>query len=102
MFSSSHQAPVTSSSEGVVFFDVRSPAEFSTGHVAGAHNLPLDRFVDGYRSLAPDTAQQIVIYCASGARSAQAVQYMQQLGYRNVVNGISAQSVCRQYMLFSM
>lgn len=83
--------------DSAVILDVRSPAEYATGHVTGATNLPLDRFVDGYPAIAPDKSKPVVIYCASGARSAQAVQYLQQQGYANVVNGISAQHVSRQY-----
>jgi phage shock protein E len=79
-----------------VIIDVRSPAEFEGGHVDGAINLPLDRFVDGYARVAPDKQQLVVLYCASGARSEQAVQYLAAQGYGQVVNGISARNVAAQ------
>jgi phage shock protein E len=79
--------------ENALILDVRSPGEFASGHVDGAVNLPLDRFVDNYAALAPDKAQQIVMYCQSGARSGQAVQFLAQQGYTKVVNGISAGAV---------
>jgi phage shock protein E len=97
MFSTAPKPTSTQLPESAVILDVRSPAEFATGHVAEATNLPLDRFVDGYHSVAPDKSKPVVVYCASGARSAQAVQYLQQQGYTNVLNGISAQHVSRQY-----
>jgi len=97
MFSSAPKAAVTSLSSDAIILDVRSPMEFASGHVEGAISLPLDRFVDQYASLLPDKAQQVVVYCASGARSGQAVQYLAQQGYTNVKNGISAQAVARQY-----
>ena len=37
-----------------LLLDVRSPGEYASGHVDGAVNLPLDRFVDNYAALAPD------------------------------------------------
>ncbi len=73
--------------------DVRSPAEYASGYVDGALNLPLDRFVQGYAALAPDKSRQLVVYCHSGARSGQAAQFLQQQGYENVVNGISPGAV---------
>lgn len=79
-----------------VIIDVRSAAEFEGGHVEGAVNLPLDRFVDGYPRVAPDKQQLVVLYCASGARSEQAVQYLKAQGYAQVVNGISARNVAAQ------
>lgn len=88
------QAPT--SAPAAVIIDVRSPAEFAGGHVEGAVNLPLDRFVDGYPQVAPDKQQRVVLYCASGARSEQAVQYLVAQGYAQAVNGISARNVAAQ------
>ena len=85
--------PLDSSASAPLILDVRSPMEYATGHVEGSVNLPLDRFVDAYASLIGDPSRQVVVYCASGARSGQAVQYLQAQGYANVTNGISAQNV---------
>ena len=76
-----------------LLIDVRSPGEFATGYVEGAINLPLDRFVQAYESVMPDKSRQIVLYCQSGARSGQALQFLAQQGYGKVVNGISAATV---------
>lgn len=80
----------------IVIIDVRSPAEYAGGHVDGAVNLPLDRFVDGYPQLLADKSTPAVIYCASGARSGQAVQYLMAQGYSGVVNGVSAPAVAQR------
>jgi phage shock protein E len=97
MFSSTPPAAAAPLADDVVILDVRSPAEFAGGHVAGAINLPLDRFVNGYAKVVPNKACQVLVYCASGARSGQAVQYLQQQGYAHVQNGVSANNVARQY-----
>lgn len=69
-----------------VLLDVRTPAEFAAGHLAGAQNLD-------FRS--PDFAQQVaklapqktyVLYCASGNRSSQSAIIMQEKGFRKVTN----------------
>lgn len=72
---------------------MRSDAEYASGHVDGAVNLPLERFVQTYESVAPDKARQTILYCQSGARSGQAVQFLTQQGYTKVLNGISAGAV---------
>lgn len=79
--------------EDALLLDVRSAGEYASGYVEGAVNLPLDRFVQEYETVAPDKTRQIVVYCHSGARSGQAVQFLQQQNYANVVNGISAGTV---------
>jgi phage shock protein E len=97
MFSNAPKAASTTLSSDAIILDVRSPMEFANGHVAGAVSLPLDRFVDHYASVLPDKTPLVVVYCASGARSGQAVHYLAQQGYANVVNGISPHNVAQQF-----
>ena len=59
------------SAQNFIIIDVRSPMEYASGHVEGSVNLPLDRFVDAHAVVIPDKAKQVVVYCASGARSSQ-------------------------------
>lgn len=59
--------------------DVRTPAEFMGGHVNGSLNIPLQELpqrLEEIKSL--DTP--LLLCCASGNRSGQAVQYLQSLG----------------------
>ncbi len=71
-----------------IIVDVRTPEEFATGAYPGAINLPLDLLP--YKTeqvIGKNFNRDITVYCASGARSAYAQQYLQQLGYTNVKNG---------------
>jgi len=76
-----------------VIIDVRSPLEYASGHVDGSVNIPLDCFVDAYANVIRGKEDQVVVYCASGARSGQAVQYLKSQGYANAVNGVSCHQV---------
>jgi phage shock protein E len=69
-----------------VVIDVRSPAEFTMGHVEGALNIPVEAITA--QTLAPlsDKTQTLVVYCASGMRSGYARSMLMQMGYTNVVN----------------
>lgn len=86
----------TDSLPNALILDVRSPMEYDGGHVEGALNLPLDQFVEHYARVAPDRAQAIIVYCASGGRSGQAAQFLTSQGYTQVFNGVSARNVCAQ------
>lgn len=73
--------------------DVRSKIEFWMGHLPGAVCMPVDEVVE-LLSARGDVAKsaRLLVYCASGARSASAAAALQGAGYHNVVNagGIAA------------
>ena len=64
--------------------DVRSPMEYSNGHVEGSTNIPLDQLKDEISLLPSD--RPIVFCCASGARSGVATKLANSNGF-NAVNG---------------
>ncbi|MDP2115735.1 MAG: rhodanese-like domain-containing protein, partial [Bacteroidota bacterium] len=70
-----------------IVVDVRTPEEFEDGAYPGAINIPLDELMPRYEELGKNAAREIVVYCASGARSAYAQQMLMNLGYANVKNG---------------
>jgi molybdopterin/thiamine biosynthesis adenylyltransferase/rhodanese-related sulfurtransferase len=69
-----------------VLLDVRESEEWDAGHIPGARHVPrgyLESRVEGV--VGSDRAQKVVIYCASGQRSALAANTMKELlGYENV------------------
>lgn len=70
---------------GALLVDVRTPAEFKTGSVKGATNIPLDRI--GQHADKLRQKSQVVVFCRSGARSAQAKAVLERQGCQNVING---------------
>ncbi|MFD0211043.1 rhodanese-like domain-containing protein [Streptomyces hirsutus] len=55
--------------------DVRTPGEYATGHLPGAHNVPLDHLQTALPALkAAATRGELLLVCASGARSATACE----------------------------
>jgi len=69
---------------GLRTIDVRRDPEWSTGHVAGALHLPLNRLLASIDDL--DREQAVGVYCKSGYRSAIAGSLLQRSGFKNVVN----------------
>ncbi len=64
--------------------DVREPNEWDICHIDGAELIPLGQLPSNLNKL--DSAEELVLYCRSGVRSAQAVQLLQQAGFRKVYN----------------
>ncbi|UNO43417.1 rhodanese-like domain-containing protein [Streptomyces sp. MST-110588] len=53
--------------------DVRTPGEYASGHLPGAHNIPLDHLSTALPALKTAAGRgDLLLVCASGARSAQA------------------------------
>ncbi|MFT3751385.1 MAG: rhodanese-like domain-containing protein [Paludibacter sp.] len=67
--------------------DVRTVQEFRTGAYPDAVNIPLDDLMHRREEFGTDLNREIVVYCASGGRSAYAQRQLMQLGYTNVTNG---------------
>ena len=70
-----------------IVVDVRTPEEFEDGAYPGAINIPLDELMVRFEELGDNAAREIVVYCASGARSAYAQRMLMQVGYVHVTNG---------------
>jgi molybdopterin/thiamine biosynthesis adenylyltransferase/rhodanese-related sulfurtransferase len=70
--------------EGIALLDVRETEEWDAGHLPGATHIPrgyLESRIDG---AIPDRDQRVVVYCASGTRSALAAKTLTDLGYGHV------------------
>ena len=70
---------------GARVIDVRTPGEFAEEAYPGAVNIPLAILPAKMADLG-EREKPIVVYCASGARSAQAARLLSQAGFADVVN----------------
>lgn len=68
--------------QNAVVIDVRTADEYTTGHIEGSINIP----VDNISSVDYDKDTLIIVYCASGMRSATAAETLVDLGYTKVHN----------------
>ncbi len=69
---------------GAVIIDVRTPEEFRDGAYPGARNIPVGTLGARLGEIPKD--KPVVLYCASGARSASAARTMKQAGFADVIN----------------
>lgn len=68
--------------DNAVVIDVRNFDEYFDGHIDGAINIP----VENISTVTYDKETVIIVYCASGMRSANAAKKLIDLGYTNVYN----------------
>ena len=71
---------------GALVIDVRSPGEFSSGHLAKAINIPLDEIESELPKRVKDKNQVLLLHCASGMRSGMAKSKLRGIGYANTFN----------------
>ena len=72
--------------DGALVIDVRSAAEFSSGHLPNAINLPLEEIEVALPRRVKDKNQVLLLHCQSGMRSGVAKTKLAGLGYANVFN----------------
>jgi rhodanese-related sulfurtransferase len=64
--------------------DVCTGDMFSTSHIRGARNMPLDQLVSGVKGLPSNKKIPLVVVCATGTQAGKAVKQLQQMGHEQV------------------
>jgi rhodanese-related sulfurtransferase len=66
--------------------DVREPHELGHGMIADAISIPMQEFATQLHQLGDNHDHAIVLICRSGKRSEHVGQYLEQLGFTDVIN----------------
>lgn len=74
------------SNNNILILDVRSSGEYKKGHIPNAKNLPVDTLSSKLSTLNSYKDSEIVVYCASGGRSARACDILSKNGFNKVYN----------------
>ena len=93
------QANDASTGRSPLWIDVRTSAEYETGHLPGALNIGFEQIGARISTIAVAKDAPIIVYCKSGRRSGFAKQTLEKLGYSNVVNAGGISDVLRQTRL---
>jgi len=70
---------------GLFVLDVRTPAEFASGHIPNARLIPVDELEDRLHEL-PAQDTPMLVHCAAGGRSTAACETLGQRGYTRLLN----------------
>lgn len=81
-----------------IIIDVREPDEYELSHVKGAVNVPPAELISGATILDNlDKNTELILYCKTGSRSNVAIEILRQKGFKNLINGINAGHVEKNY-----
>jgi len=72
--------------QGAVLLDVRSQAEFDSGHILDAKHVPQDQLASSIETLKKYKDKVVIACCESGMRSGAAARLLQAQGFTKVVN----------------
>jgi len=71
---------------GPIIIDVRTEAEWATGHLEGAVLIPYERIGEGILQVTADRNAKIYLYCRTGRRTAIAADTLKKGGFENPIN----------------
>lgn len=72
------------SGKDIILIDVREPVEYIEGYLKGSANVPLGQLESRLQEIPKD--KDVVVYCRSGRRSAEASSILVKNGYQRVYN----------------
>jgi Rhodanese-related sulfurtransferase len=72
--------------DGAIIVDVRTTGEYSSGHIKGSVNIPVDKIANNAAKLKAKK-KPIITCCQSGSRSAMAKSILKGNGVTDVYNG---------------
>ena len=76
-----------------LIIDLRTAADYNSGHIKGAKNSPLNDFAKGLATYSDYKDKPVLIYCNSGNTATRAIKLLKKAGFGQVNNldgGISA------------
>jgi rhodanese-related sulfurtransferase len=79
-------AAVRLMNQGAVLLDVRSQAEFDSGHILDSKHVPQDQLASSAETLKKYKDKVVIACCESGMRSGAAARVLQAQGFTKVVN----------------
>lgn len=74
---------IEKSGERPTVIDVREKDEYDAGHIDWATHMPLSRLSEEAEQIFPNKQEPLIVCCAIGHTSLEAVQKLQNLGYTN-------------------
>ena len=70
-----------------IIVDVRSEGEYASGAIDGALNYPLKDLPGTLLDMGVELDEEVIVYCRSGRRSAQAKTLLKEAGFQLVFDG---------------
>jgi rhodanese-related sulfurtransferase len=72
--------------DDALIIDIRTAAEYKSGHIKGAKNAPLAEFSSSIANFASHKNKPVLIYCNSGNTATRAIKMLKKAGFENINN----------------
>lgn len=72
------------SAEKIQIIDIREHFEWDICHIEGALNIPMNLIIESIDKISKDITT--VIICHHGTRSMKVINYLESIGYKNLIN----------------
>jgi len=82
----SQQNLLSNPPQGALILDVRTPGEYSQGHVPNAVNISHNELASRLSELHSPSDRPIVVYCKSGGRARMAAKVLRHAGYTDILH----------------
>jgi rhodanese-related sulfurtransferase len=73
-----------SGEQAPALIDIRTPAEYRSGHISGAINIPLQDFQGRFAELDAFRDREVVLYCETGARASTGGRWLKSRGFEEL------------------
>ena len=77
---------ITKLDHELVLLDVRTQAEYDSGHILNAINISHEQILEDPELLAEYKDNQIVVFCRSGVRAGKVIQLLESLGFDDIID----------------
>ena len=70
----------------LVLLDVRTQAEYDSGHILNAINISHDEILEDPELLAEYKDSQMAVFCRSGVRAGKVIQLLESIGFKDIID----------------
>ena len=70
----------------LVLLDVRTQAEYDSGHILNAINISHEQILEYPELLAEYKDSQMVVFCRSGVRASKVIQLLESIGFEDIID----------------
>ena len=70
----------------LVLLDVRTQAEYDSGHILNAINISHEQILEDSELLAEYKDSQMVVFCRSGVRAGKVIQLLESIGFEDIID----------------
>lgn len=70
----------------LVLLDVRTQAEYESGHILNAINISHEQILEDPELLAEYKDSQMVVFCRSGGRAGKVIQLLESIGFEDIID----------------